>query len=169
MAEVRGKFIKITGFLMKPNEVIKADDYLVSVIGVPHSEVKDEGWYDTEIFNRFKEICAEESLLGEKIYFFIGTQVYPTIKRTAGFPPELKTPSDFIKFEAAGYLFSHRGESIVPRTFIHEKEGNILMKASTPGYKPDFMRGVFAGILKMCGVKSGEVEYMGDDQFHITW
>lgn len=166
---VKGKFIKLTGLLMRPDEVKRADEYLINAEGVPHTKLVDEDWYDTNVFNRFKDICAEDSLLKERLYYFVGTRVYPTIKRSAGLPPELVTPLDFIKFEAEGYLLNHRGEGIVSRKFIHAKDGDVLVEASTPGYKPDFMRGVFAGILAICDVKTGNVEYLGDDKFHITW
>lgn len=169
MAQVKGKFIKLAGFLMLPKEVEKANEYLETTVGTPYSKLDDEAWFDTDIFNRFKDICAEESSLGNRLYYFLGTRVYPTIKRSAGLPPELVTPLDFIKFEAQGYLLNHAGDDIVPRRIIHAEEGDVMIEASTPGYKPDFMRGVFAGILKMCDIKSGNVEYLENDKFHITW
>jgi hypothetical protein len=169
MIRIKGKFIKLAGFLMMPFEVARANEYLVSAVGVPSSKLVGEEWYDTEVFNRFMDICAEDSIMEDRLYYLVGTRVYPTIKGSAGLPAELVTPLDYIKFEAEGYLLNHKGEGVVPRKFIHVKEGDVLIEASMPGYKTDFMRGVFVGILSMCDINSGKTEYLGDDKFHITW
>jgi len=154
---------------MLAKELARANKYLVETVGVEHKDIEDEAWYECEVFNRFKDIAIENSISGQRLYYLIGTRVYPTIKESAGMPPHLVTPLDFIKFEAEGYLLNHLGDEIKPREIIKAIDGEVLMEASTPGYNPDFMRGVYAGILKMCGVENFNVEYVGDDKYSIKW
>ncbi|MFT7036690.1 MAG: hypothetical protein ACJA2S_005227 [Cyclobacteriaceae bacterium] len=169
MLYMRGKFIKLIGFLMLPSEVARVNKYLVSAVGVPSSKLVDEGWYDTQVFSRFMDVCTQDSTMGDRLYYFVGSRIYPTVKKSGGLPPELVTPLDVIKFEDEVWRVNHKGEGIVPRKYFHVKEGDVLLEVITPGYNTDFMRGAFAGILLMFDIKSGKVEYLGDDKFHITW
>ncbi len=51
MAQVKGKFITLTGFLMalyqKPRE--DADQILYQQVGKHWNELEPEGWYDTKL------------------------------------------------------------------------------------------------------------------------
>jgi hypothetical protein len=144
--------------------------------GKTFAELDPEGWYDTSLFNLFMETYARYSVSGERAIVTLGRNVYPTIKKSAGLPPHLKTPLDFIKFEAEGFLANHRGSDVQPRKFISTKDGDVLVQAPAPGYNPKLYEGVFLGILEMSGVKTGKVVQTkaranGDatDEFHITW
>lgn len=169
MAEVKGKFIKMAGSLMLKNEIEKANAYLQQQLGMKHSELEDEGWYDTKIFNEFMRIPAEASHTKEFMYVLVGKRVYPTIKRSVGLPQELKDPLDFLKFEAQGFLMNHRGNDVVPRRFIKAENREVIVEAKAPGYNGRLYEGVFLGILEMCNVRSGRVEVAGSDIFTITW
>ena len=169
MAQVKGKFIKMTGFLMLPAEIALANDYLFSELGKKHIELDDEGWYDTKIFDKFMRICSENSVAKDRIYLTVGKKVYPTIKRTAGMPPHLVTPLDFIKFEAEGFLMNHQGTDVTPRKIIKAEDKEVIMEAIAPGYNSKLYEGVWLGILEMCGISTGKVENTGNDVFKITW
>ena len=169
MAQVKGKFIKMTGFLMLPAEIKLANEYLLKELGVTHKDLKDEEWYDTAYFDNFMRICAENSSMKDKIYVTIGKKVYPTIKRTVGMPPHLSTPLDFIKFEAEGFLMNHQGVDVVPRKIIKAIDKEVIMEAKAPGYNSKLYEGVWLGILEMCGITNGKVENTGNDVFKITW
>ena len=178
MADVKGKFISLSVLLM---EVYKegqreADSLVKSQTGMSAADLDPEGWYNTSIFNDVMETYARHSVTGETAIVTLGRNVYPTIKKTAGLPPHLKTPLDFIKFEAEGFLLNHRGADVVPRKFVHAREGDVLVQAPAPGYNPILYEGVYLGILAMNGVKTGKVVVTkstrkGDptDEFHITW
>jgi len=169
MAQVKGKFIKMVGFLMFSKELKSANEFLVSSIGKTSTELDDEGWYDTSIFDKFMKTCVEGSSLKEKIYITIGKKVYPTIKRTVGLPENLKTPLSFILFEAEGFLQNHQGEGVVARKIIKSSDREVIIEAKAPGYNSKLYEGVWLGILEMCGVTTGKVESKGNDVFAITW
>ena len=169
MAQVKGKFIKMTGHLMLPAEISIANEYLSSKLGITHKELDDEGWYDTEIMDKFMSTCANSSLSKDNIYITIGRKVYPTIKRTVGLPPNLNTPLDFIKFEADGFKMNHQGDDVYPRKFIKATNGEVIVQAKAPGYNSKLFEGVWLGILEMCDITTGKVENTGNDTFKITW
>jgi hypothetical protein len=169
MAQVKGKFIKLAGFVMFPDELKIADEYLKKLLGLTHDYLEDEEWYDTSIFDTFMKTCVEHSLSKERLYITIGKKVYPTIKNTTGLPEHLVTPLDFIKFEAEGFLQNHRGEDVFPRKIIKAEDHEVIMQAKAPGYSSKLYEGVWLGILYMCDIKTGHVENLGDDIFKITW
>ena len=169
MAKVKGKFIKLTGNLMLEKERVLANEFLQKELGLTHRQLEDEAWYDTLIYDRFMRICVENSLSKDFMYIFIGKKVYPTIKKSVGLPEYLKTPLDFIKFEAEGFLMNHLGDDVVPRKFIKVADREVIMQAIPPGYSSKLYEGVFLGILEMCGVQTGVVENIGDHTFKITW
>lgn len=169
MAQVKGKFIKMAGNMMFERELILANEYLFAELGLIHTELDDEGWYEVAIFDKFMNICVENSSSKEKIYLLIGKKVYPTIKRTVGLPPHLKTPLDFVLFEAEGFLLNHRGDEVIPRKIIEVRENEVVLQAKAPGYNSKLYEGVFLGILEICGIKNGSVECLGDDVLKISW
>ena len=178
MAEVKGKFITLTLGLMSPyRKAFNAADALVFRETGRHGIALDpEGWYDARIFGKAMDLYAQASITGETALITLGKEIYPTIKHTIGLPARLKTPLEFILYEAEGYLANTRGEGVRPRRFLHAKEGDVLVQAPAPGYNPKLFIGVFLGILEMCGVTDGVVVQTkavanGDetDEFHITW
>ena len=177
MAEVKGKFITLAGYLMGTTIKYRdlADKELYDLIGKHWNELDPEGFYDTKFFNTFMETYAKSSPQGEKAIVTLGIYVYPTIKRTVGLPDNLKTTLDYIKFEAQGFLDNHRGAGVKPRKFIKEEVGDVLIEALAPGYNSLLFKGVYLGILQMIGV-SGQVEQTksqekGDSTsvFSIKW
>lgn len=169
MAQVKGKFIKLAGFLMLPAEIKIANEYLQGLLGKTHKDLDDEEWYDISIFDKFMKTCEVNSLSKDRIYVTIGKKVYPTIKRTSGMPPHLVTPLDFIKFEADGFLMNHQGIGVTPRKFIKAVDKEVIVEAKAPGYNSKLYEGVWLGILEMCDIKTGKVENTGNDVFKITW
>ena len=111
MAEVKGKFIMLAGSLMTlyKDGLAEANKGLMAKTGKTFAELDPEGWYDTSLFNLFMETYARYSVSGDRAIVTLGRNVYPTIKKSAGLPPHLKTPLDFIKFEADGFLANHAG------------------------------------------------------------
>ncbi len=169
MATVKGMFIKLVGNMMLPNEQKIANEYLQKELGVTHTQVEDEGWYDTGILDKFMSICVQHSTTKEYTYIIIGKKIYPTIKKLTGLPEHLKTPLDFIKFEAEGFLLNHQGSDVLGRKIIKAVDKEVVIQAKAPGYNSKLYEGVYLGILEMCGVKSGQVKNTGNDTFQITW
>ncbi len=175
MAEVKGKFITLTGSFMSilhKKPLKKADDELYQATGKRYNELDPEGWYDTKFFNLFMEEYSKGSLLGEEAIVMLGRKVYPTIKRSVGLPPEIKTPLDLVIFEAEGFELNHRGPDVKPRKFIKKEDKHVIVQAPAPGYNQKLYEGVFLGILEMFGIKSGKVVMTkGEPEFEyeITW
>lgn len=177
MAQVKGKFITLTGALMStyPEELAIADQALFKKIQKHWNELDPEGWYETSLFQLFMETYMKASPLKENALVNLGKKVYPTIKKTVGLP-HLPNPQDFLKYEAEGFLDNHRGSDIRPRRILHCNHGSFLVEAPAPGYHSKLYEGVFLGILEMCGITTGKVvqtkcQEKGDvtSEFHITW
>ena len=121
----------------------------------------------------FKAIEDNSSpLLARAAIKLIGQRVYPTIEKTAGLPKNLKTPLDFIKFEAEGFLLNHQGAEVKPRKILVEEDKSVVIEANSPGYSPVLIEGVFLGILEMSGIKTGRVDYKeenGNSIYMIKW
>ncbi|HMY33908.1 MAG TPA: hypothetical protein PLM36_22880 [Leptospiraceae bacterium] len=142
--------------------------------GKEFNELDPEGWYDTKVMQSVFKAIEENSspLLARAAIKLIGQKVYPTIEKTAGLPPTLKTPLDFIKFEAEGFLLNHRGSDVKPRKIIQAEDKNVVIEANSPGYSPVLIEGVFLGILEMCMIKTGRVdnkEENGNSIYYIKW
>ncbi|MEY3219447.1 MAG: hypothetical protein RIT27_804 [Pseudomonadota bacterium] len=177
MAQIKGKFITLTGALMSlyPEELAQADRVLFQKIKKHWDELDPESWYEISLFNLFMETYFSASPSKEKSFVTLGRKVYPTIKKTVGLPP-ISDPLVFLKFEAANFLTDHRGNDVKPRRILREQPGDFLVEAFAPGYNSKLYEGVFLGILEMCGVQDAKViqtkcQEKGDDtsEFHITW
>jgi hypothetical protein len=178
MAEVKGKFIHITGSLMSlyPDALQQADNKLYAETGKRWNTVEMEGWYPCAAWGVFMDGYVHASPTKERALITLGKQIYPTIQRTAGLPASLKTPLDFIQFEAEGFLANHRGPSVKPRRFLTLEDRNIVVEATAPNYNSALYAGVYQGLLEIAGVKTGKViQTKRQDQghavseFHISW
>lgn len=176
MAQVKGKFIMLSCSLLetKPNAKKEALDAVKTMTGKEFNELDPEGWYDTKVMQAvFKAIEDNTSpLLARAAIKLIGQKVYPTIEKSAGLPKTLKTPLDFIKFEAEGFLLNHQGADVKPRNIITAEDRNVVIEANSPGYSPILIEGVFLGILEMCLIRTGKVEYKeenGNSVYYIKW
>lgn len=171
MANVKGRFITLTGMLMAayPAKLAEANVFLKENLGKTHDELDPEEWLDAKYLNHLLVKYAEASAIKEKAIITMGRNVYPTIKKAGGLPPHLKTPLDFILFEAEGFLANHQGDDVIPRRFISQRDGEVIVHAPAPGYSSKLYEGVFLGILKMCGVETGNVQVIDIDTFKITW
>lgn len=171
MAEVKGKFISLACSLMAsyPEAQNKANAYLKKETGKGWTELEPEGYYDTKLFNEVMEIYAEASMSGLNAIVTLGRRVYPTIKKSVGIPENIKTPLDFIKYEAEGFLQNHRGNDVVPRKIIKAVDKEVVIQAPAPGYNEKLYEGVYFGILEMCGINTSKVENIGNSTFKITW
>ncbi len=172
MAKNKGKIVSLAYGLMSayPEAQAAADALVRQETGKSASELDPEGWYDTKIFHEMMEIYGKHSLSGRRTaYLTLGKKVYPTLKKTAGIPDRVKTPLDFIKYEAEGFLANHQGNDVVPRKFLKLTEGDVEVYAPAPGYDELHFEGVYLGILEMCGVKNGKVVNKGGSVFQITW
>lgn len=174
MADIKGKFIMIAGSLMKlyPVALKFCDELLFTKIGKHWNELDPEGWYDTKIFNGFMVNYAKASVSGEQALITLGKNIYPTIKKTTGIPPEVKTPLDMLIFSAKGFSDNHRGKDVIPRKFIKLEDRHVIVQAAAPGYSQIFVEGVFLGILEMYGIKTGKVVMTKGEpifEYEITW
>ncbi len=161
MAEVKGKFITLACDLIKtkPEARQAAIEAVMRLTGKDPYELDPEGWYDTKVFDAvFTAIEANApGIMGWASIKVIGQLVYPTIKTTVGLPPHLKTPLDFVKFEAEGFLQNHRGIDVIARRFIKAEDKDIVVAAPSPGYNCALIDGVYEGILHLCGIGDGSV------------
>ena len=94
---------------------------------------------------------------GERAIVTLGRNVYPTIKKTSGLPPEIKTVLDLLVFEARGFELNHRGADVKPRKFIMKEDKHVIIQAPAPGYSQKLYDGVYLGILQMYGINNGKV------------
>jgi len=180
VAEVKGKFITLACDLIKtkPQARLAAMGAVRELTGKDPYELDPEGWYSTAAFDAvFSAIEANtEGIMGWASIKVIGQLVYPTIRSTVGLPPHLKTPLDFLKFEAEGFLTNHTGPDVIPRKFIKTEDKDIMIAAPSPGYNCTLIDGVYEGILHICGIADGSVKQIqcvkrGDPTclYHITW
>jgi len=171
MAGVKGKFITLTGMLMSDNlELLeKANQFLENKIGLRHLELDQEEFYDTTVWNDYMHIYTEGHTNPKQAIIDLGMSVYPTIKRTAGMPPHLKTPLDYIVFEAEGFRMNHAGDDVIQRKIIEESSNHIVMYAPAPGYDENLYIGVWLGILEMIGIDTGKIDELGDHTYRISW
>ncbi len=119
MAEIKGKFVMLACSLLetKPEAKAQALANVKRLTGSEWNELDPEGWYDTKVLNSVFEAIEGTSspILAWAAIKVIGQNVYPTIEKTVGLPKSLKTPLDFVKFEAEGFLANHRGADVIPR------------------------------------------------------
>ena len=178
MTQTRGKFLVLIMVLMRSYEdqFKKADTYILEKTGKHWNELDPEGWYDTDLTRELISYYVQGSPTKEKALITFGKQVYPTIKRTTGLPPELKTPLEYIEFEAKGHVENLRGLEVKPRRFLRKEEGCVVIEMPDEGEDCRILEGVYLGILKLADVFSGQVEQKkcvrrGDPvcEFHITW
>ena len=143
-----------------------------SIISYGYTQVDSidpEDYYDITIWDHFLKLYANSHEDPKQAMIDLGKRIYPTIKRTTGFPENLVTPLDFVKFEADGYMATHRGENVIPREIKDEQENEITMYAPAPGYDERLYIGVWLGILEMIGINNGNVEELGDSTYRISW
>lgn len=178
MAEVKGKYITMIATLMSMYEKEKkeADASLFDQLGKHYDELTPEGWYDIKWIILFLNAYVRASPSKEYALVTFGRQVYPALKKANLLPTHLKTPLDYIKFEAEGFSRDHKGPEVKPRKFIKAVDKDVIVEAPSPGYNSKMFEGVYLGILEMLGIKTGKVvqtksQEKGDNtsEFHITW
>ncbi len=178
MVEVKGKFITLAaGFIrIYPKHFEKADQRIYEVTGLHQHELDPEGWYPMSLYTHLMDCYVEASPTKERALITLGKAIYPTIKRTVGFPPELETPLDFVQFEAQAYLDNIRGPGIRPRKISKLSDRHVMVRFRMEEQPCKIGEGVYQGILEIAGHPDGSVEHRqciknGDAEceFHITW
>lgn len=175
--ETRGKFVTMMCGLLETKPAVRdeAKKFVVAKAGKEPEKLDPEGWYPVELVARIMALLGQHSTeIGAKAAIkLLGRKVYPTMKASGGVPPEVKTPLAMLKFEAQGYLLSVRGPNVSPRKFLEEKPNSVLVQADMPpGYLPEFMEGVYLGILEMFNLTNGRVAYEnrgGHAVYRVTW
>jgi hypothetical protein len=171
-AEVKGKFFQLAAHLMasvSDEHLQIANKALIDTLGLACNELDPEEYYPTTLFGLFVNTYARAVGDADEAIIKLGKLIYPTIKHTAGLPEFLKTPKEFIKFEAAGYLLNHQGTDIIPRKIISESDNSVTMYAPAVGYSEKLYEGVWLGMLEMIDVNTGKVEKVGDHTYTISW
>ena len=178
MAEIKGKFISLCASLMAlyKDKLAKADEAIFSQTGKHWHELDPEGWYDAALYRSTIAAYVEGSPAREEAMVTLGKLIYPTIKRTVGFPPGLSNPVDYITFESEGYQANLRGPEIKPRNFVKKEDGHIIIETRMEEQDCKVLEGVYLGILEMAGVPNGKVSHTrcikkGDPfcEFHVKW
>ncbi len=178
MAQIKGMMITQVCMLMTLYEdgQKKAADYVFQKTGKHYDDLEPNTFYDVEILNEALRIYSESSPTGDRVYITHGTKVYPLLKQHVGFPPHLKTPLDFLLFEAESFKQNHRGSDVIARNFLKTDDKHIIVDAPSPGYNCKIVEGVFLGILKMLGEENGQVSQTKCIQrrdstciYDITW
>lgn len=178
MAEIKGKFITLAASLMSiyKDKLEIVDKQLFEGTGKHWNELDPEGWYDVKYYRDMMTAYAKASPSKENAIITLGKQIYPTIKRTVGFPPNLKTPIDYIEFENRGYLENLRGEEIKPRIFLKKENGYVIVQTRMLEQDCKILEGVYMGIMKLAGIDRGKIYQAkciknGDSfcEYHIIW
>ncbi len=178
MAQIKGKFISLTAGLMSVygEALQKADQQLFETSGKHWNELDPEDWYEAKHYRDFIAAYVKASPTQERAMITLGKNIYPTIKKTAGFPPGLDTPIDYIEFESTGYIENLRGPEIKPRQFLKKQDGHVIVRTRMIEQDCKVLEGVYLGILGMAGVSNGDVKQEqcikhGDStcEFHIIW
>jgi hypothetical protein len=177
MAQIRGNLISLTGSLMTlyPDAQKKADDVLFKECKKHWKELAKEDFVDSRMWDVFMNTYAQASPQGERALITVGRRVYPAIKSAGQIPKEIDSPLKMLKFEGEGFKLYHKGPDVIPRKFLKEEEGEVIVDAPSPGYNCIVIEGVFIGILEMfrkqgtvvqekC-VKKGNSTYL----YHIKW
>ncbi len=172
MIEIQGKFITLVCSFLEiyKTEIKKLDDQIRQKTGKGFGELDPDGWYNLELFDLAIESYRNASASKDLAYTTVGRYIYPTLKSVGAIPDHiLESPLSLVKFEAEGFNMSWRGDGIIPREFLKAVEGEVVVKAITPGSADKLMEGVYLGILNMCKVSNPKVERLGDSTFRITW
>jgi hypothetical protein len=181
MTSVKGKFITLACSLLESKQDVKEKviKKVQEMTGKNFKDLAPESWVDTKVLQAiFKTIEENTNALNARASIkLIGSKVYPTIEKTTGLPKEkIKTPLDFVKFEAQGFLMNHHGSDVKPRKIKEAVNGKVVVEATSPGYDCVFIEGVYLGILKMCNVSNesviqGKCIKKGDPvcEYHISW
>ena len=178
MVEVKGKFITLAaGFIrIYPQYFQKADQRIYEATGLHQHELDPEGWYDVRLYTYLMECYVEASPTKERALITLGRAIYPAIKRTVGFPPELTTPMDFVEFEAQAYLDNLRGPGIRPRKITRVSDRHVVVKFRMDEQPCKIGEGVYQGILEIAGYPNGTVEHHKcirnrdpECEFHLKW
>lgn len=170
MAQVKGKFITLTGMLASTSPEVsrKIDQYLEEQTGLRHLELDPEEFYDTSLWNEVIKIYAHSFADPKQAIIGLGKRIYPTIKRTSGLPEHLKSPKDFMLFEAEGFRANHSPD-VEQRKVVSETENSVTIYAPAPGYEESLFVGVWLGILEMIDLFSGNVEEVAKSTYKISW
>ncbi len=178
MTEVKGKFITLAASLMSvyKDKLEQANKQLYQGIGKHWDELDPEGWYDVKYYKIIMKAYTEASPSKENALITLGKQIYPTIKKTVGFPSNLNSPIDYFEFENKSYQENLRGPDIKPRKIIKKNIGYVVIQTKMFEQDCKVLEGVYLGIMNMSGVMNGEVHQekclkKGDDfcEFHIKW
>jgi len=170
MAQVKGKFITLTGMLASSSGDIikKIDRYLEEQTGLTHLELDPEEFYDVSLWRDVMNFYSSTSLDPKKAIINLGRRIYPSIKHTTGLPPNLKTPRDFIVFEAEGFRLNH-SQDVEQRKILDESKDSVTIYAPAPGYDESLFVGVWLGILETIGISTGKVEEVSKSTYKVSW
>ncbi len=180
MATSKGKFIMMAYSLLEldPEAEAEAAQTIKRLTGKSCDHLDPEGWYDTNVIGTIFQIAEKHygSIMAWSTIKVMGRRVFPTIAKTGGFPKDLRTPLDWVKWEGKTFLADHRGSDVVPRKFLVTEPGHVVVEAISPGYTCVLVEGVYEGILGMCNIKSYTVKQTrcvkkGDPvcEYDITW
>jgi hypothetical protein len=180
MAMLKGKFITMACSLLELNPKAKLEvaQGIKDMTGMEWKDLPSEDWFEAEVEESIFKVVEKHNspVMAASIIKAMGRRVFPTISKTTGFPEDLKTPLDFLKWEGESFLRDHKGSDVVPRKFIKTDPGHVIVEAVSPGYNCIHIEGVFEGILKMCKINEFKVEQTrcvknGDPvcEYDITW
>ncbi len=178
MAQVKGLGIVLISMLMGvyQNERKEADDLFFAETGKHIDEVDPEDWYDTKWIKFLLDAYVKASPSKEFALVTFGKQMYPTLKRGNMLPTHLKTPLDYIKYDAEFYFSVHKGPDVLPKKIIKSTSNEIIIEATTPGYDSKVNIGIFLGIFKVLQINTAKVvqtksQEKGDNtsEFHMIW
>jgi hypothetical protein len=103
MATSKGKFVKMAYSILElnPEAQKEALQNIKRLTGEEYEQLDPEGWYDTSVIESIFQVAEKHygTLMAWATIKTMGRRVFPTIKKTVGFPKELRTPLDWIKWE----------------------------------------------------------------------
>ena len=159
MLQVKGMFITFTVRLMTLYKEAKQEisDYIKQQTGLDYNDLDPTAWYPGEILIKALKMYEQASPTGKTVYVTMGKQVYPIWKQNGLLPDNLKTPLDYMKYEAEGFKEAHLGPEVKQRNFIKMEDGHIIVEAPAPGYSCKLFEGVWRGIFNMIGINTAEI------------
>lgn len=175
--EIKGQFITTLCNLLETSPEVKvaAFEHVKQVTGKSYDKLDPQGWYPIRASTGILEMISKEytPVLTRVRFKTMGSNVYPTMKAHGGIPADVNTPGKLMRFEAEGYMKSHRGAEVVPHKILKDAPNEFIVQVDLlPGTPSAMYEGVYLGILKMCGISSGIVrvtEKDGHTLFHVNW
>ena len=119
MAMVKGKYITMACSLLElnPKARLEVAQGIKEKTGMEWKDLPPEDWFEAHVQGYVLEVVEKHNspVMATSIIKAMGRRIFPTISKTTGFPEDLKTPLDFLKWEGESFIRDHKGSDVIPR------------------------------------------------------